>query len=491
MDALRPTAANVARIHVGASQLKDPLPTRRQKGDVVIVAEENTTLTVKPSPNSFAPVHPHNAANNIGVVPSPSKAVLRSLPSSSASSTSSPRRGPSESASTTASALPAFLSRRPTQTVVATESSLTPLQPTHLPRPVHDDSDLDDDDDEELHALPVATSSGGGGLLPDDGGDLVDEALFEECLDLDEEEQTEDDLKAIAEDLSATTGLSHAEVLELLLEQQREKQAMRRAKLAAKKDADTMRALVRRTTGPAAAEDEERRDDGSTLFVTATPDLVRGAPSSAAAYPQSQQQQRTASIPPPLPLPRKVVPSSIPPLNVDADDEDINNGGGQQEESSARRMKRQLAELFPTMSTSQSSNNAKDDEFVDLQTYRAQRAAKQHAAVANHLKQKRGSVEMPKSLETRDIFVKAYEGEMRKRRAAREEKEQMAQRKKEEEDKERRMKGFFSNETIRKNIEDTKQKTATLKQQQQQQIKDLATPTSGTSRMRSSSKPSK
>ncbi|CUG93421.1 Hypothetical protein, putative, partial [Bodo saltans] len=257
-----------------------------------------------------------------------------------------------------------------------TEASLTPSQPTHLPRPVHDDSDLDDDDDddnEELDPLPGATNIGGDGL-PDDG-DLVDEGLFEECLDLDEEEQTENDLKAIAEDLSATTGLSHAEVLELLLEQQREKQEMRRAKLAAKKDADTMRALVRRTTGPAAAEDEERRDDGSTLFVTATPDLVRGAPSSAAAYPQSQQQQqRTVSIPPPLSLPRKVVPSSIPPLNVDADDEDINLPPPVVLLSSRAAYFAVNRELFPTMSTSQSSNNAKDDEFVDLQTYRAQRA---------------------------------------------------------------------------------------------------------------------
>jgi hypothetical protein len=448
MDALRPTAANVARTHIPSKGLPAPHEASRcRKGDPIHVGE------AKPSPNSFAPVHPTSTAT----LTSPAKVGGKGAPPSTVSSSPRRQQAPTQ-------ALPAFLSRRPTVPVVAAEPVVQPaLQTAPLAK--------SDSDDDAVDGVPSH-----GTTLADLGdGDLIDEALFEECLDLEEEEQTEEDLKAIAEDLSATTGLSHAEVLELLLEQQREKQALRRDRLSAKRDADTLRALVKKPPVVSASN-----DDGA-VFVTATPDLVRAVHPTAAFRP----------VPPPLssefpavPVP-KVVPMSLPrTVEIDDDGEDgVADGHGQ--ESSARRMKRQLAELFPAMSqsTQRSAAPPKEDVFVDLQTYRAQRAAKQHAAVASHLSNTRGAVETPKSLETRDVFVKAYEGEMQKRRAAKQERDDMVRRQKEEEDKERRMKGFFSNETIRKNIEE--------KQQKAKQSDTQPLPSTGSTRLRSSSRPSK
>jgi hypothetical protein len=429
MDTLRPSVANMSPAAL-LTKPKTTTTTRQPRRLHELRDDSHAALTpVKPSPNSFAPA--------LGSSQPPPQQSRIQVPRTTLRDHPPPVQQQQQ-------ALPTFLSRRPrpepTPSTADSSADAAPMPP-----------DSDSDDEEDLLLMPNHE------ILDD--APLVDDAVFEACLDLDEEEQSEDALKAIAEELSATTGLTHAEVLELLLEQQREKQAMRHAMDKKRKEDAVLRALLpAAAAGATVAMSSDQRD----MFLTATPDALErqvtiGVPR---LNRRTANNHSTADNPPRPPAPTS---AELPPiLDALGQNDEQDNG----EESSARRMKRQLAELFPDHSLAAAGgessrriggktlNNDVGDEFVDLQTFRAQRLAKKHAAVSNHLASTRGEVSQPKSLETRDIFVKAYEHEMRKRQAVKDEKEEQLRREREDADKERRMKGFFCNQAIQKKIEE-------------------------------------
>lgn len=457
MNALRPSQASLRPTAFSAvpqpSSATTTTPQGRQGRLGAISSSQagnSSTAQHRPSPNSFAPLHPTSVAGAATVAVSAGQMPHHSQ---------SPRRPSDVSSSTNTSsqpALPAFLARRPPPPPTHSKSVADPLPPP-IPSPRTQHRDRHEDDDER--SLQEAGEDDGLDDLPE-----VDDAVFEACLDLEEEEQTEEDLKAIAEELSLTSGLTHAEVLELLLEQQREKKAMRAAAAQAKKDKELLQALMGGGAKGRGGRGTRDADDDVT-FLTSTPvvteeggeDAVKSSAAPAAANVSKPIPQPPAASQQHNPLQRRHDTRTMP-LNADEEVDEDNDEGV---ETTAARMKRQLEELgfggcggtSPRV-VAAGGSAVNDDNFVDLKTYRAQRAAKQHEMVSQHLASKRGVVPTPMALETRDVFVQAYELAQLKRQTAKADKEEEARKARELQDKERRMKGFFCNHAIQQKIAD-------------------------------------
>lgn len=308
--------------------------------------------------------------------------------------------------------LPTFLQRRPpshsnnSATGGGGASAAPPTVPPPPPPPKalyrnsDDSSSEDSDDDDELRAMKRQEAALRTGARR---GEHQQQNVTEEE---DELEESEEDIRRVAEDLSRETGMSYAEVRELLDEQRRERaEAKRRAK-------ETPPAIASSAMHRAApAEDDE------------------------AAHPS---HFRTGKI-------------------YDDAGEDEDDGELTQEE----RWRQQLAELVPNsavaakQNTHKGSNGADSDgeEDFSLEALRAQKRKAAHDAVLKHLVAKRGEVEKPKSLlNNGSIHVRVYEAQMTKRREAKEEKEEAKRIAELEAAKERRMKGIFANLQIAKKL---------------------------------------
>jgi hypothetical protein len=116
-----------------------------------------------------------------------------------------------------------------------------------------------------------------------------------------------------------------------------------------------------------------------------------------------------------------------------------------------RRLDEQLDDLLGDISASRDADEIERREaLLVIEEHKAREAARAAAAKETHVR--RGPVETPASLKTRNGFVDRYEAESELRRAQKEEKEQRKREAAALEAEERRAKGIFVNMALKKKI---------------------------------------
>ena len=279
-----------------------------------------------------------------------------------------------------------ILQRRPPPSLTNTQSSIpsAAAQPPPPPaaatfRPLSDSDDNDSDDDElralkqEAAAAAAANSAKSRNLAQEE----------------DELEETEEDIRRVAEDLSRETGMSYAEVRELLDEQRRERT---RAAQSEPRGYDRVQPQPPSTEATTNDHHSGEGEDGEELT----------------------QEERW----------RQQLAELVPNRNSHY--------------HSPQKGK---------------YNEDSDSEEFSLEALRAKKKKAAHDAVLGHLSTKRGDVEKPKSLSnTSSIHVKVYEAQMTRRREVQEEKAETKRQAELDAAKERRMKGIFANLQIAKKL---------------------------------------
>ena len=279
--------------------------------------------------------------------------------------------------------LPTFLQRRPPPSLTNTQSSIpsAAAQPPPPPaaatyRPLSDD---DDSDDDELRALKQEAAAAANSAK---SRNLAQEE--------DELEETEEDIRRVAEDLSRETGMSYAEVRELLDEQRRER--------------------TRAAQSEPRGYDRVQPQPPSTEAITNDHHSGEGEEAGEELTQEERWRQQLAELVP-------------------------NRNGHYHSPQQGKY------------------NVDSDNEEFSLEALRAKKKKAAHDAVLGHLSTKRGDVEKPKSLSnTSSIHVKVYEAQMTRRREVQEEKAETKRQAELDAAKERRMKGIFANLQIAKKL---------------------------------------
>ena len=317
--------------------------------------------------------------------------------------------------------LPAFLRRRSQKETTATtpasaqppvtsEESLRVAYAAEQRRRGVDEDAIEELDEQLLH-----------------DSDEEDEEGVETPLTVDDDETemtllSEKELMAMADDMTATTGLTQVEVIALL----REFEEKKKAAIAQKKNP---RAFFTEAKPPRKAK--QRSSDANPGPPLVLPKL--SADVEASRFPIEQ--------------PPSGAPVPVPPQKDEV-------------ESEHDRTQRLLMELLDPRHDDDDDDTRGDSlldgEMTSFHALRKQRAFDRHQAVTNYLAAKRqGTVRPPLESAADEKFVQAYQAQIARRLEKTKEKNEQKRKAMEEEQQARREKGFLSNLAIRKQIEQT------------------------------------